>query len=45
MLIVTTEYISGKELEMLGLVKGATIQTKHLARTSPKASRRWWAES
>ena len=30
MLIVTTEYISGKELEMLGLVKGATIQTKHL---------------
>ena len=32
MLIVTTEYISGKELEMLGLVKGATIQTKHLGK-------------
>ena len=32
MLIVTTEYISGKELEMLGLVKGTTIQTKHLGK-------------
>ena len=32
MLIVTTEYISGKELEMLGLVKGSTIQTKHLGK-------------
>lgn len=32
MLIVTTEYISGKELEMVGLVKGATIQTKHLGK-------------
>ena len=32
MLIVTTEYITGKELEMLGLVKGATIQTKHLGK-------------
>lgn len=30
MLIVTTEYISGKELEMLGMVKGSTIQSKHL---------------
>lgn len=27
MMIVTTEYISGKETEMLGLVKGSTIQT------------------
>ena len=32
MLIVTTEYISGKELDMLGIVKGATIQTKHLGK-------------
>ena len=32
MLIVTTEYIAGKELEMIGLVKGATIQTKHLGK-------------
>lgn len=27
MIIVTTEHISGKETEMLGLVKGSTIQT------------------
>ena len=27
MLIVTTEAITGKNLEMLGLVKGSTIQT------------------
>ena len=30
MLIVTTESIAGQELEMLGLVKGSTIQSKHL---------------
>ncbi len=27
MILVTTETIGGKELEMLGLVKGSTIQT------------------
>ena len=27
MILVTTENISGKELEMLGMVKGSTIQT------------------
>ena len=27
MMIVTTEYVSGKETEILGLVKGSTIQT------------------
>ena len=32
MLLVTTEYIAGKELEMLGLVKGSTIQTKNIGR-------------
>ena len=32
MILVNTDYISGKELEMLGLVKGATIQTKHLGK-------------
>ncbi|MBQ7492383.1 MAG: YbjQ family protein [Clostridia bacterium] len=32
MLIVTTETITGKELEMLGLVKGSTIQTKNIGR-------------
>lgn len=32
MLIVTTDYITGKQLEMLGLVKGSTIQTKNVGR-------------
>ena len=27
MIIVTTEHIGGRELEMLGLVRGSTIQT------------------
>lgn len=30
MIIVNTDYIAGKELEMLGLVKGSTIQSKHI---------------
>lgn len=30
MILVNTDYISGKELEMLGLVKGSTIQTKNV---------------
>ena len=32
MILVNTDYISGKELEMLGLVKGGTIQSKNLGR-------------
>ncbi len=32
MLLVTTETISGRDLEMLGLVKGSTIQTVNLIR-------------
>ena len=32
MLLVNTDYITGKELEMLGLVKGSTIQTKNIGR-------------
>ena len=32
MILVTTEYISGKETEMLGMVKGSTIQSKHLGK-------------
>lgn len=32
MLIVNTESISGKELEMLGLVKGSTIQSKNIGK-------------
>ncbi len=30
MILVNTDYISGKELETLTLVKGSTIQSKHL---------------
>lgn len=30
MVIVNTDYISGKELEMIGLVKGSTIQSKNI---------------
>lgn len=32
MILVTTDYISGKELEMLGMVKGSTIQSKHIGK-------------
>ena len=32
MILVNTDYIGGKELEMLGLVKGSTIQTKNIGR-------------
>ena len=31
MILVNTDYISGKEFEMIGLVKGSTIQTKNVA--------------
>ncbi len=32
MILVNTDYITGKELEMLTLVKGSTIQTKNIGR-------------
>lgn len=32
MLIVSTDYISGKNLEMLGIAKGSSIQTKNIGR-------------
>ena len=32
MILVNTDYISGKELQMLGLVKGSTIQSKHVGK-------------
>ncbi len=32
MILVNTDYITGKELEMLGLVKGSTIQTRNIRR-------------
>ena len=32
MILVNTDYIEGKKLEMLGLVKGSTIQSKNIGR-------------
>ena len=32
MILVNTDYITGKELEMLGLVTGSTIQSKNIGR-------------
>ena len=32
MLIVTTDHIAGRNIEMLGLVKGSTIQTVHMGK-------------
>ena len=32
MILVNTDYISGKELETLALVKGSTIQSKHIGK-------------
>ena len=32
MILVNTDYISGKQLETLSLVKGSTIQSKHIGK-------------
>lgn len=32
MILVNTDYISGKNFEMLGLVKGSTIQSKNVGK-------------
>ena len=32
MILVNTEYIAGTEIEMLGMVKGSTIQSKNIGR-------------
>ena len=37
MILVNTDYISGKNLEMLGLVKGST-ETKHKVRELKKVT-------
>jgi uncharacterized protein YbjQ (UPF0145 family) len=37
MILVNTDYISGKELETLGLVKGSTIQSTNLGRDITQA--------
>ena len=37
MILVNTDFISGKELETLSLVKGSTIQSKHLGKDIAQA--------
>jgi uncharacterized protein YbjQ (UPF0145 family) len=37
MILVNTDFITGKELETLGLVKGSTIQSKNLGRDITQA--------
>lgn len=37
MVLVNTEYITGQELEMLGLVQGSTIQAKNIGRDITQA--------
>jgi uncharacterized protein YbjQ (UPF0145 family) len=37
MILVNTDYISGKELETIGLVKGSTIQSKNLGKDITQA--------
>ena len=37
MILVNTDYITGKELEMLSIVKGSTIQSKHLGKDIAQA--------
>ena len=32
MILVNTDYITGKKLEMLGLVRGSTIQSKNIGK-------------
>ncbi len=32
MILVTTDYISGKELEMIGMVKGSTVHSKNIGK-------------
>jgi len=32
MILVNTDFISGKEIETLGIVKGSTIRSKHLGK-------------
>ena len=32
MMVVNTDYITGKELQMIGLVRGSCVRSKHLGR-------------
>ena len=44
MVVVNTDYITGKNLDMIGLVQGSCVQPNTSARTSAQASATWWAE-
>ena len=37
MILVNTDYISGKELETLGIVKGTTVRAKHIGKDITQA--------
>lgn len=37
MILINTDYITGNELEMLGLVKGSTIQTRNIGKDITQA--------
>ena len=37
MILVNTDYITGKELEMLGLVRGSTIQSNNIGKDIAKS--------
>ena len=37
MILVNTDYISGKEIETLSLVKGSTVQSKHIGKDISQA--------
>lgn len=37
MILVNTDYIPGRELEMLGLVKGSTVQSRNIGRDITQA--------
>ena len=39
MILVNTDYIAGKELEMLGMVKGSTIQSVNMGKDMGQASK------
>ena len=41
MMIVNTDFISGKTLQTLSLVRGSTVHSKNIGRDI-QASRHWW---
>ena len=43
MIIVNTDFISGKKVETLGVVKGSMIQSKHVGKDIMAGLKPWWA--